>query len=207
MFGSPMNKITRSGLVLTWICLSFSVKAQRINDFNLAPINEGISVSFNIGPGLDCTGYSIFHCLDSMSYLEIYNYAGICGTSGTNEFRSFTHTSPTLNQVNYYKIQLYPYEVAYNRILYTANGQGALLAYPNPVSQANSYISLRFTNASNVELQGYVCDDFGIKVQSISARSNGNLLDLPVSGFRDGVYLVWLSDGALVYTTKFIVLN
>lgn len=207
MFGSLMNKLTRAGIFLTWICLSISIKAQRINDFNLAPINEGISISFNIGPGLDCTGYSIFHCLDSMSYLEIYNYAGICGTSGTNEFRSFTHTTPTLNQVNYYKIQLYPYEVAYNRILYTNNGQGAVLAYPNPVSSYNSFISLRFTNATNVSLEGYICNEFGIKVQSISARSEGNLLYLPVSGFSDGIYLVWLSDGASIFSTKFIVLN
>src|SRR6478735_9144459 len=134
MFGSRMNKGIRSGLILLFTCLCFSLEAQRINDFNLSPQDDGIHVSFNIGPGPDCSGYSILHCLDSMSYVEVYNFSGICGTSGINEFKSYTHTTAIINQINYYKIQLYPYEVAYNRILYTTSGQGSILAYPNPVS-------------------------------------------------------------------------
>jgi len=207
LFGSQMSKFLLK-IIVAACCLHLGfAKAQRINDFNLSPLESGIIVSFNIGPGPDCTGYSILHCLDSVSYLEIYNYAGICGTSGTNEFRSFTHSQPALNQVNYYKIQLYPYEVAYNRIFYSNSGLGNILAYPNPVSSTNSKITLKLFNANNVAVEGYVCDDYGQKIQEINTRSENDLVHVNVEGFEEGVYLVWLSDGAQFYTTKFIVLN
>lgn len=206
MFGSQMNKNKILYLIFFINCLFNSLYAQRISDFNLSPQNDGINVSFSIGSGSDCSGYSILHCLDSVSYVEIYNYAGICGTSPTKEFKSYLHITASYNQVNYYKIQLYPYEIAYNKILYSNSAQGYLLAYPNPVSQENLTISFKIPSANNIKLEGYICDAFGLKIQDIETQSQGDLIQISVSGFIDGIYLIWLSDGVSIYSTKFIVL-
>ena len=90
--------------------------------------------------------------------------------------------------------------------MYSNSAQGSLLAFPNPVSQENYFITVKIANANNLKVEGYVCDAFGTKIQRIDSQSQGDLLQLAISAFKEGVYLVWLSDGARVYTTKFIVL-
>lgn len=193
--------------ILIFLCSAFTAIAQRINGFNLYPLSNGVSVNFNIAPGPDCYGYKIYHCLDSVSYVEIYDFAGICGTSLENEFKSFTHTTATLNQINYYKVQLYPYEVAYNRILYTNDGKKTILAYPNPVSSFNGYIRMKVAGVNNVGLEGYVCNEFGNKIQTLDLQTIGDVFQIQIETYADGVYFVWVSDGANIYSTKFIVWN
>ena len=194
-------------VIFSFVCGVFFAKSQRINGFNLYPISNGINVNFNIGPGPDCYGYKIYHCLDSISYIEIYDFPTICGTSNGNEFRSYTHETPALNQINYYKVQLYPYEVAYNRILYTNNGKGTVLAYPNPVSQSDQVIHLKVIGVDNTSVEGYICNEFGVKVQVLDVRTQGDLLQIDISSYPDGIYLAWFSDGARIFTNKFIVLH
>jgi len=205
--GLQKNKMKKKLAILILVCGVFFAKSQRINGFNLNPISNGINVNFNIGPGPDCYGYKIYHCLDSISYIEIYDYSGICGTSTENEFISYTHESPTLNQLNYYKVQLYPYEVAYNRILYTNDGKGTVLAYPNPVTQRDLNLNLKVIGIDNASVEGYICNEFGVKVQGLDMRTQGDLLQIDISRYQDGIYFAWFSDGAGVFTTKFIVLH
>lgn len=205
--GLRKNKM-KGLLIIFSVVANFSFAfSQRINGFNLYPVSNGINVNFNIGPGPDCYGYKIYHCLDSVSYVEIYDFPSICGTSTSNEFKSYTHENPGLNQINYYKIQLYPYEVAYNRILYTNDGKGKVLAYPNPVSQRNLILNLKVLGVDNSSVEGYICNEFGVKLQAIDARTQGDLLQIDISGYSDGIFMVWFSDGSRIFTTKFIVLH
>lgn len=194
-------------LVSVFLSLSLIGFSQRISGFSLYPANTSITIRFSILPGPSCSGYSIFHCTDSVNYVEIYNYAGICGNSGSTETFTFTHNNPLANQVNYYKIQIFPYEVAYQRINFTNDGRGSVMPYPNPVFQGNNTLHLKLFGLNNVKIFGYVFSPAGRPLMEINTSTSADLLHVPISGFENGVYLVWLTDGSRVYSTKFVVAN
>lgn len=180
---------------------------QRISGFNLYPANTSITIRFSILAGPSCSGYSIYHSTDSVNYVEIHNYAGICGGSGSTETFTYTHVNPIQNVVNYYKVQIYPYEVAYQRILFVPDGKGALTPFPNPVFQGNSTLHLKVHGSNNTKIFGYVFSPAGRPLMELDVSTSGDLVHVPISGFENGVYLVWLTDGAKVYSTKFVVAN
>src|SRR5687767_10751312 len=101
------------------------IDAQRIVSFNLYPLNNSVVVKFTIGPGGSCTGYTIWHGIDSVNFVPVFDELGECGNTGTNEEKSYTHSNPAPNQVNYYKVQLRPYETTPIKSIYvTEQGRG-----------------------------------------------------------------------------------
>ncbi|MBA3970935.1 MAG: T9SS type A sorting domain-containing protein [Bacteroidetes bacterium] len=88
---------------------SFSLKAQSppmLTAFEVNRFQNNILVDWEIAAGNFCTGLKVEHSTDSVNFVSIYDYPGICGNTTVNERYSFLHTNPVSNVRNYYRINL-----------------------------------------------------------------------------------------------------
>jgi hypothetical protein len=181
--------------------------AQRIISFNVFPANNSVLVKFVISAGPMCYGYTVLHSLDSMNYSQIYDFPGECGSYNSAMEYSYTHTTPALNQVNYYKIQLQPYEMSQvKRIYMSPAGYLNMIAYPNPVGDYSSnWLMLKIMNTKDLVVTGAVYDQSGNPVKTVNTRALGEIAAVDIGGLSNGLYVVWLTDYDQAYNAKFII--
>lgn len=74
--------------------------------FEVNRYQNKIIIDWEIAGGNLCTGLKVEHSTDSLNFVSIYDYPGICGSSTSNEKYSYTHTNPVPNTRNYYRINL-----------------------------------------------------------------------------------------------------
>jgi hypothetical protein len=195
---------------LVWVFLWMPVyfQAQRIVSFDLFQVysNNSVAIKFTIGAGPSCNGYIIWHSADSVNYQAVENSPVICGGSGVNEDKSFTHGNPAINQVNYYKIELIPYETSFvKRIFVTEQGRTRMMPYPNPVYNDLSELKLRIYNVSNIRLEGFLYNQAGTQEQELLVETKEDLAIIDIGKLENGMYVVWLTDGTKPYSAKFII--
>lgn len=195
-------------LILFAFLLPFSGFAQRIAGLNLVASEAFVGVRFTITKGSSCNGYSIYHSLDSVNFKVIYDYAGVCGSSASDDQKSYTHTSPTPNRVNYYKVDLWPVETSrIVGILIPAETESGILLYPNPISGKNDQLTLKLPGASSPNIGGLICDQFGKTLQPLNLQVQNNQTSFETAHLQSGVYTVKLMDGQQTYVSKFVILR
>lgn len=180
--------------------------SQRIQNFHTFLGGTNVGIRFTITKGPQCSGYTIYHSLDSINYIQIYDYPGVCGDMNVNQEISYTHSSPAFNQVNYYRVELVPFESSpVSRIYVTDQVRSSMLVYPNPVTQTSDLLSLKFFNASNIRVIGFLFNQYGKPLRELDIKSNLDRAETPVYDLANGLYVLWLSDGINVFSSKFIV--
>lgn len=193
-------------------CFCLSVFSQRLQNINVSLVNgqnqtsSQVLVRFTITAGLACPGYEILHCTDSLNYLQAYNYAGLCGNQSTDESFNFTHGSPGIEMVNYYKVSIPGYETSnvYRVYVGAQAPKSSILVYPNPAFN-ESILHLKFFNYSGSLVDGYVYNQFGVAVKPLSLTIKQNVSEFNISDLDNGLYIVWLTDGNWLFKAKFIV--
>ncbi|MEI6020256.1 MAG: T9SS type A sorting domain-containing protein [Bacteroidota bacterium] len=194
-------------IVLYFLLGFYFGKAQRITDFSLNTAANIVTGKFTITPGSVCGGFTVYRSTDSLNYFQIYDSPQVCGNYSTPETKSFSDASPAINQYNFYKIFLQPYDVAIQKI-YVGKNQGSnMITYPNPVYQGNSTLNLKLINAGNTNVFGYLFNQGARSLQKLDLYTSNDLTAINVAGLENGVYLIWLTDGNVAFSTKFIVLN
>lgn len=193
--------------------ISFSGFSQRIQNVNVSLVNtqsqsssSQVLVRFTLTAGLSCPGYELMHSLDSLNYIQFYSYSSVCGNQSTDESFSNIHSSPGINQVNYYKVNIPGFETsaAYRIFVGPQAPKSTLLVYPNPIFN-DSYIHLRFYNYIGSKVEGYVYNQFGTAVKPLSLTIDQDLSEVNVNDLNDGLYVVWVTDGNILFRAKFIV--
>lgn len=165
-----------------------------------------VLVRFSLSPGQACPGYEILHSTDSINYQQIYNYAGICGNQNNTESFNFTHGSPGIEMLNYYKVSIPGFETSpVHRIFVTQQTpKPNLMVYPNPVFTQDA-IRLRYFNYVGNKLEGYIYNQHGKPVQTLYLDIYQNESMVNIEGLSDGLYIVWLTDGNWLFRSKFVV--
>ena len=198
----------RGLLILLVLILPFFGDAQRIADLNLVATDAYVGVRFTITKGSSCNGYTIYHSLYSLNFSSIYDYAGVCGSSGADDRKSYTHTAPVPNQVNYYKVDLWPVETSkVVGILIPAETASGLLVYPNPLVANDDLLYVRLLNPQARELEGVVCNQFGKSFQPLKMAVLDNVIAIGTGDLVNGVYAIRLNDGRRDYVSKFVILR
>jgi hypothetical protein len=199
---------TYLALIISWVAFS-----QRIQNVSLSLVNSQnqgtnsqVLVHFEISPGQSCPGWEILHCTDSLNYISVYNNAGICGNQSTSESKDYTHPSPGLEMLNYYKVSIPGFETSKPYRIYVGQQvpKPNLLVYPNPVFN-QSFITLKYMNYSGSTVFGYIYNQFGTPVRELLLKVDQSLSSVNISDLADGLYVVWVTDGAWLFRSKFIV--
>jgi len=182
------------------------ISAQRIVNFKLLQVENSVNTRFTLAAGVTCYGYKIYHSLDSINFVEIYDYPAICGESGSDEYFSDVHATPTINKLNYYKIQLSTFESSPVEKIFVASGTpGKIVVFPNPTKVNAQEVYLRIYGKSNLKVDGVISDLQGKQIKHIEVLMNGDLALLNIHGLNDGLYFLRLHDGQQIYKGKFLI--
>ncbi|HEY0029750.1 MAG TPA: T9SS type A sorting domain-containing protein [Bacteroidia bacterium] len=183
------NKIV---ILLLFCCSAVLAQISPIlNSFQVSRYQNSILVDWEIASGNLCTGLKVEHSTDSINFVSIYDYPGVCGNSSVSERYSFIHTNPSLNVRNYYRINL------------NTNGVSAILGisfikietigytlFPMPLEAGSR---LYFSNDNNENAALVIYNSSGAKVyQSEPAETNefflGNL-SLPLGIYHFNIIM------------------
>jgi hypothetical protein len=178
----------------------------RIQGFSVFTASTSVGIRFTVTKGPQCSGYTILHSTDSLNFIQIYNYPGVCGDMNSNQDYSYTHTNPAINQVNYYKIDLFPIEVSSVQRIYVSDHPiPTILLYPNPVVNIYDILNIKIYNVSNVRLVGAIYNQFGKPVKTLDLTTQVDLSSAYINDLENGMYVMWLNDGTNVFSAKFII--
>jgi hypothetical protein len=198
-----MKRLLSALFLLSTFCLS----AQRIISFNAFESKGSVLLKFILSPGPECFGYIIHRSTDSITYSPVYQSDQTCGNASTNAEISWTDGAPVPNVINYYRVELKPYEVSRIERIYVGSASfRGIIAYPNPLGDVNlDEISLRILNTNGSRFIGFVYNQDGDPVCDIDTIAAGEIVRVDITMLRNGVYCVWLTDGNNAYSAKFII--
>lgn len=198
------------GKLLVTACLLYlnPLVAQRVINFSVNQNNAEVFYSFTFRSGSSCTGYKLTHSTDSLNFVGVDEYTGICGASGADEQFSGSHKTPIMNAWNYYRIQMGNFEMSeIRKVFMSSDGSLKAIVFPNPHVDENSEISFRISGANNLRVQGFIYDSNGINWQFIDTTTNGDSSKFTINGFDNGLYILWLTDGTKLYKGKFLIMH
>jgi hypothetical protein len=187
---------------------ALSATAQRISNFSVSQNGNVVTYRFIFSAGASCQGYQLLHSSDSLTYLTVKDYVGICGASGAAEPFDGVHEFPVLNAWNYYKIQMATFEQSeVRRIFVTTDGKLRATVFPNPSFSETDQVRFRLSGVNNIRVQGFVHDQLGITRDFIDTVTAGDSAALNLNNYENGFYFLWLTDGTRIYTGRIVLIR
>ena len=186
--------------------LSTHIFAQRILNFKIFQVDQAVFLNFILSKGSSCNGFNVLHSTDSLNFKVIHEDPTICGTSNADEAKNWTHVNPIINQLNYYKIQLNPGEMSpVNRIFVNQTNKPNIVLFPNPISNDIDLLTIKILGTESLEFDGFIYNQFGNYVLKIENQSTISNSTIKIHELSNGLYLIKLTDGYNLYSTKFII--
>ena len=186
--------------------LSTHIFAQRILNFKIFQVNQAVFLNFILSKGSSCNGFNVLHSTDSVNFKVIHEDPTICGTSNADEAKNWTHANPIINQLNYYKIQLNPGEMSpVNRIFVNQTNKPNIVLFPNPISTDIDLLTIKILGTESLAFDGFIYNQFGNYVLKIEKQSTLSNSTIKINELSNGLYLIKLTDGYNLYSTKFII--
>lgn len=186
--------------------LSTHIFAQRILNFKIFQVNQAVFLNFILSKGSSCNGFNVLHSTDSVNFKVIHEDPTICGTSNADEAKNWTHANPIINQLNYYKIQLNPGEMSpVNRIFVNQTNKPNIVLFPNPISTDIDLLTIKILGTESLQFDGFIYNQFGNYVLKIENQSTISNSTIKIHELSNGLYLIKLTDGYNLYSTKFII--
>jgi hypothetical protein len=186
--------------------LSTHIFAQRILNFKIFQVNQAVFLNFILSKGSSCNGFNVLHSSDSVNFKIIHEDPTICGTSNADEAKNWTHANPITNQLNYYKIQLNPGEMSpVNRIFVNQTNKPNIVLFPNPISTDIDLLTIKILGTESLAFDGFIYNQFGNYVLKIEKQSTISNSTIKINELSNGLYLIKLTDGYNLYSTKFII--
>jgi hypothetical protein len=186
--------------------LSTHIFAQRILNFKIFQVNQAVFLNFILSKGSSCNGFNVLHSTDSVNFKVIHEDPTICGTSNADEAKNWTHANPITNQLNYYKIQLNPGEMSpVNRIFVNQTNKPNIVLFPNPISTDIDLLTIKILGTESLAFDGFIYNQFGNYVLKIENQSTISNSTIKINELSNGLYLIKLTDGYNLYSTKFII--
>ena len=164
-----------------------------------------ILLFWSINSGPTCNGISIFHSTDAINFNEIGSISGVCGNSASTTPYNFTHSTPVLNKINYYKLRFGTSqfsEIIFLLLEYVEPGNVEI--NPNP---ANDVFEIKFNNDKNQTYTLEIIDSNGRLVLS-KTKITGTSYTLNSSLFDAGIYNLNLrDDDGRVFKNKLCIIK
>jgi len=145
-------------------------------------------------------------------YISVSQTMNILPDDIVNDFSG--HYYPNgINGISYimYTFDVRGGDTAWFYVKYDATGQQIssntvsklFKPYPNPASKE---VNIPFNLSTRVNAQVEIYDILGKKQQSLPIKTNANVLTIPITWLKDGIYFVQLvSDGKIIGTEKIVI--
>lgn len=181
-----MKKTHLLSLILFLSFESFAQSDSIFSYFTVQQKDNSIVLLFTIKGGIQCTGLKVERSGDGMSYQEIYEFPGICGSPGADESYIFTDAYPERNKINYYRMQIGSSGIfsTAQHVFFTYYVAGKLQVHPNPCSSC----TIRFPNDKKDLCGISIYNSSGQLVQQLTTREQ--FFYMPDMLFDQGLFYI-----------------
>lgn len=198
----------RCNILILYVLCVCTLSSQRLANVQLYPQNNQVLIHFVITAGTSCSGYKIAHSSDGLIYQTFHEYPQICGASGTDEPFDVVHSSPILNQINYYKIEVFPFDNEYASVFVPQSAaNGTLWVCPNPIPKNQNQVLLKVAGHQKSKLQGFVCSPHGNRLCDLNVSITAGIMLANVQFPSDGLYYFVLTDGTSIFSAPCLVIS
>lgn len=186
--------------VTTLLLFTHCVYSQALLNFEAVQLQDKIHISWTMNAGTTCTGLKVQHSEDSLNFITIYEYPGICGNASTTETYTYNHT-PKPNTYNYYRLDMGIYGLSEIKKV-------TFIGYTN-----NSYvIDYNTSTGLKIYFQNSLNDNYTFEIYNLSGKiidsKNINSSEIPIPPFalKTGVYVFSLiSQQGNSFSGKFVI--
>ena len=77
-----------------------------IGSFGAQQQNAGVYLAFTVNAGNQCADLEVQRSADSVNFVSLYTFPGICGNAAFETQYSFTDQSPVANTKNFYRLKI-----------------------------------------------------------------------------------------------------
>lgn len=74
--------------------------------FNVQQENNKVVVFITINGGIQCSGLQVQRSTDSINFMQVYEFPGVCGSPGADESYVWVDDFPVKNTINYYRLEV-----------------------------------------------------------------------------------------------------
>lgn len=173
-------------------------QSEVLDNFSIDQTNGKVLLRWSIKSGNTCNGIEIYRSTDSITFQEIGDIQGTCGSSNYSVSYEFTDQEPIKNSKSYYRIKLggngYSQILSIEVIDVSSN---QYLLRPNPITETGR---IYFQNSNNSEFIFYVSDLMGNIVYSETIHSD--FIEIKTDTFEPGHYLFIIQSTSKNITIK-----
>jgi hypothetical protein len=173
-----------------------------LQSFKIERFRDEILIVWEISSGNLCSGLKIEHSIDSLNFLGIFDYPGICGNSSVSERYSFSHMHPVANSLNFYRIDLNTNGTSETlKVFYADLKEKNYSLFPNPVSTSTN---LYFNNPDNETVTFRI---YNLNGKEFINQSNIRTGIIPIGSFKlpSGIYHFSIDKGKEIINGKFVI--
>lgn len=182
--------------ILLWVLLVFQPAGDMLaqshpilGKFFVSENSGSVFLSWSIVAGSTCNGIQIYRSTDSLSFTQIGEIPGVCGSFDFIQPYDFTDNNPVKNKINYYRLELgdlgFSQTVSIEIIDIAQNGYQIR---PHP---ANAETKIYFDNNNRQEQQFNLYNMHGVVV--FTSTTNNDFIPVNTSLFQSGLYLFAIS--------------
>jgi hypothetical protein len=190
------------GILLVF--LSLKVTAQEfsiLGNFSITEDNGRVFLSWSILSGNTCDGTKIFRSKDGLSFTQIGEISGICGSATTSEDYSFIDEEPAGNVINYYRLELGASGYSQTLSVDVVNiGESGYQLRPNPLSGTGKIF---FENKKHDQCHLTVCNISGAEL--FNTTTTDNFFRLSAAAIPNGCYIFLITGDGKQISGKIVV--
>ena len=184
--------------------LSFGQLDSVLKSFTAIVNEDEIILNWIMYGGYQCNGTDILRSTDGLEFEIIGEIPGLCGDPVSDESYTFTDTSPIINSVNYYRLQLRFYGESHiiSRDFFQYN-ENAYLILPHPVFEIGE---IKFHNSS---ADNFILDLYSTSGQFVHTQStNLDYFEINARELKRGIYVfVIRSESGVLIRGKIVISN
>jgi len=133
-------KTIKTIFILLFCTGSSTAQTVQLDNFNAYRAGENVLLKWTISSGSTCNGIQIFRSEDTVTFIQIGDIQGVCGSSSSPTPYEFTDANPLTNKINYYKLQLggtgFSVTISLHFILFSSSNY---LITPSPVTGMSEF--------------------------------------------------------------------
>lgn len=198
MYSRTLLKYLITTLLLNFLLFDLFAQNNTILDKFTATESKGkVYLSWIISSGKTCDGTQIMRSDNNLSYSQIGEISGVCGSSSEPVPYSFTDESPVLNAVNYYYLELGTSGVSeIISVEIIGTGSDGYQVRPNPVADK---AQLFIENKKNESHELWLYNMNGAIVGQLS--TNREYFEFDATDLPSGLYVFSITN----LTTRIII--
>jgi len=181
----------------------FSFAQEIIGSLEAQQQNTGIRISFTVNAGNQCSDVGVQRSADSVNFISLYTFSGICGSASFDVGYTFTDESPLQNVSNYYRLKIgtQGFSTVISAHFFAPGVNGYLLVQ----SADGKSLTILFNNP-NAALHSFGLFDFNGRLLQTRSGITEQAVELRAENISAGIYFFRLrrENGTLISGKVFL---